>query len=100
GRFAVEVIRPTAATELSSGDTLLIDVSSPSLEMGAGQAKFPLQELPLTGGYFADRSQDIGMGEAIVPPTSELIGKTVVEAAIRPEFGPTVIGFRRRGGGE
>ncbi len=98
GRFAVEVIRPTAATELSSGDTLLIDVSSPSLEMGAVQGKFALQELPLTGGYFADRSQDIGMGEAIVPPTSELIGKTVVEAAIRTEFGLTVIGLRRGDG--
>ena len=39
GRFAVEVIRPTAATELSTGDTLLIDVSSPSLEMGAVQGE-------------------------------------------------------------
>ena len=59
------------------------------------KGNLPCEELPLTGGYFADRSQEIGMGEVIVPPTSELIGKTVVEADFRTEFGLTVIGLRR-----
>ena len=42
--------------------------------------------MPLSGAYFTDRSQEIGMAEVIVPPTSELVGKTVVEARFRSTF--------------
>ena len=33
------------------------------------------KQLPLSGAYFSDRSQEIGMAEVIMPPTSELVGK-------------------------
>ena len=51
--------------------------------------------MPLSGAYFADRSQEIGMAEVIVPPTSDLIGQTLVEAEFRTRFGLTVVGMRR-----
>jgi len=51
--------------------------------------------MPLSGAYFTDRSQEIGMAEVILPATSELIGKTVVGAEFRTRYGLTVIGLRR-----
>ena len=57
--------------------------------------EFALEEMPLSGAYFTDRSQEIGMAEVIVPANSDLVGKTVVEAEFRTRFGLTVIGLRR-----
>ena len=57
--------------------------------------EYALEAMPLTGAYFTDRSQEIGMAEVIVPATSELIGKTVAEAEFRSRYGLTVIGLRR-----
>ena len=97
-RFGAEVLRPTAQTQLETGDILLIDLSAPAASIHDLSAQMGLEALPLTGTYFADRSQEIGMAEAIVPPTSELIGKTLVEAQLRTQFGVTVIGLRRGDG--
>ena len=41
-----------------------------------------LEALPLSGAYFSDRSQEIGMAEVMVAADSELVGKTVVDAAV------------------
>ena len=38
------------------------------------------------------------MAEVIVPPTSDLIGRTVVEAEFRTRFGLTALGLRRGDG--
>lgn len=97
-RFGTEVLRPTAQTQLEAGDILLIDLSAPGDSLHDLTARMALEALPLTGAYFADRSQEIGMAEAIVPPTSELIGKTLVKAQLRTQFGVTVIGLRRGNG--
>jgi di/tricarboxylate transporter len=51
--------------------------------------------MQLSGAYFTDRSQEIGMAEVILPPSSELIGDTVVGARFRTRFGLTVLGLRR-----
>jgi di/tricarboxylate transporter len=53
--------------------------------------------MPLSGAYFADRSQELGMAEVILPATSELVGKTVIGAGFRARYGVTVIGLRRGG---
>ncbi len=53
-----------------------------------------LEALPLSGAYFSDRSQDIGMAEVMVAADSELVGKTVVDARLRTRFGLTAIGLR------
>src|SRR5262249_36573051 len=51
--------------------------------------------MPLTGTYFADRSQEIGRAEVIIPANSELIGQTVIGAPFRTRNSLTVIGLRR-----
>ena len=98
GKFSSEILRPSAKTELQSGDILLIDSSASSRDIDALRKQYVLEELPLTGAYFSDRSQEIGMAEVLVPPTSELVGKTLVEAEFRTRFGLTAIGLRRGGG--
>jgi di/tricarboxylate transporter len=97
GRFAADVIRPTAQTELQAGDILLLDVRAPDTEIEALRRKYGVEELPLGDArtFFADRSQAPGMVEAIVPPESALIGWSVLEARVRAQSGLTVIGLRR-----
>jgi di/tricarboxylate transporter len=93
--FAHRTIHAVAATELEVGDVLLIDAFSGAANVEAFIIGFGLERLPLTGAYFLDQSQEIGMIEVIIPATSKLIGRTVVEAAFRSEFGLSAVGLRR-----
>jgi di/tricarboxylate transporter len=90
-----KLIQPTANTELSAGDILFVDLFAEDANMEALRKEYALEELPLSGGYFSDLSQDIGMAEVILPATSALIGKTAREVDFRRRFGVTVIGLRR-----
>jgi di/tricarboxylate transporter len=94
-RSSRSVIQPTATTELHADDVLLIDLFKPDVDIEALRRQFGLEAMPLTGNYFADRSQEIGMAEVIVPWNSDLIGETVVGARFRTRFGLSVIGLRR-----
>jgi di/tricarboxylate transporter len=98
GKFSNETLRPTAKTELRAGDILLIDLSASTGVIEALPKQYLLEPLPLGGAYFSDRTQEIGMAEVIVPPTSELVDKTLVEAEFRTRFGLTAIGLRRGDG--
>ena len=97
-KFTTETLRPSAKTELRAGDILLIDLSPSSEDIRSLRAQYHLEELPLTGAYFSDRSQEIGLAEVLLPPTSELVGETLVEAEFRTRFGLTVIGLGRGDG--
>src|SRR5262245_49709008 len=90
-----KLIQPTAKTELRAGDILLLDLIAPEAEVEALRQKNALEAMPLSGAYFTDLSQEIGMAEVIVPAASELVGKTVAEARFRDRYGLTVIGLRR-----
>jgi len=64
-------------------------------ENGADAKNSRPGNLPLgDGGYFTDRSQEIGMVEVIVPAESRLIGRSVLQARVRSEMGLTVLGLR------
>jgi di/tricarboxylate transporter len=93
--FSTEILRPTAKLELEANDVLLIDLFGTLSNIDELRQKFALEALPLTGTYFTDRSQEIGMVEVLLVPTSELVGKTIVESRFRSRFGLTVIGLRR-----
>jgi di/tricarboxylate transporter len=93
-RFSRELLRPTAKTELQADDVLLIDLARPTQDIEEMGKRLGLEALPLSGSYFNDRSQEIGMAEVIVPADSDLVGKTVVESQFRSRFGLTVIGMR------
>jgi len=90
-----ELIEPTSATEIRESDVLLVDLQSANVEIEPIAAKYSLERLPLSaGGYFSDRSEQLGLAEAIVPADSDLVGKTVVESRLRSRTGLTVIGLR------
>jgi di/tricarboxylate transporter len=93
-RRGQELFRPTGGTELQAGDILLVDVFRPTMDIEAFRRQFALAALALPGGYFGDRSQEIGMAEVMVAADSGLVGKTVVEAELRTRFGLTAIGLR------
>jgi di/tricarboxylate transporter len=93
-RFSRQVLRPTANTEIQAGDILLLDLFQAKGDIEEIRKRFAFEVLPLTGTYFNDRSQAIGMAEVIVPADSDLVGRTVVESQFRSRFGLTVIGLR------
>jgi di/tricarboxylate transporter len=94
-RFVREVLEPTAKTRLLTGDTLLIDYAASEPDIRSVCEQFGLEELPLRGAYFVEHSQEIGLAEAIVAATSELVGQTIADAEFRTRFNLTVIGLRR-----
>ncbi|HEY3517997.1 MAG TPA: SLC13 family permease [Gammaproteobacteria bacterium] len=89
-----DLIRPGVRTELEAGDILLVDLTAPDLELGAVARRFALEAEPLASAEFSDRSQEVGMVEAMVTPESELTGKTLVAARLRSRYGLTAIGLR------
>jgi di/tricarboxylate transporter len=95
GTLGREHVRPTSTTELAAGDSLFLDVAHPINDPETARQKYGLEELPLSGNYFNDRSQEIGMAEVIVPAGSRLVGKSVVQAGVRGQFKLTVIGLKR-----
>jgi di/tricarboxylate transporter len=94
-RFTTDVIRPVASTELQAGDVLLVDLFAPDIDVEALRQRLAVERMPQTGAYFADRSQQLGMVEVILPEGSTLIGKSLVQSEFRTRYGLTVIGLRR-----
>ncbi len=96
GRFSTEVLRPSAQTALQTYDVLLIDVVTSHVEIDELRHRFHLRRMPLSdGAYFLDKSQEIGMVEAMLPPESPLIGQSILKSRVRATYGLTVIGLRR-----
>jgi len=91
-----DLVRPTGQTELQAGDILLADVQPSAAGTNEMWESLKLEPRPLSeiGNYFADRSQEIGAAEVILPAESALIGQSVREARIRSEYDLTVIGLR------
>jgi len=94
-RLTREVLRVSAQTVLLAGDVMLVDLSEPQEDLDALRQRLDLDLLPISGAYFNDRFQEIGMAEVMVPADSELIGKSVAQASVRTQMGLTVIGLRR-----
>ena len=90
-----KLIQPESSTELRVGDILYIDIFVADATAAEMRRQFGLEELPLTGAYFSDMSQEIGMAEVIVPATSPLVGQSLADASFRDRYGLTVIGLRR-----
>ncbi|NQX01075.1 SLC13 family permease [bacterium] len=94
-RPSSKLISPSASTVLQADDILFVDVFGLRESAGEVRQKYALEELPLSGDYFTDRSQEIGMAEVMLGANSNLAGKTVVESRFRTEHHLTVIGLRR-----
>jgi di/tricarboxylate transporter len=78
-RFRRKLIHPRAETVLEPGDILLIDLRARQApaSISTPSRAHDLIALPVSGQWFTDTAQEIGMAQIIVPPTSRLIGKTV-----------------------
>lgn len=92
---AREILQPTLRSELQVGDVLLLDHAGIVPDIQPICERFALEEIPLRGADFADRTQDIGLAEVVVADTSDLVGKSIADADIPRRFDLTVIGMRR-----
>lgn len=92
-----QLIDPQAETQLSAGDVLLVDFPEPvNDEHLRYLTETALERLPLTGNYFTDQSGELGMAEVLLPPDSNLIGRTIIDADFRRKYGLHVIGLQRK----
>jgi di/tricarboxylate transporter len=94
GRMSTMLVEPNEGTELRANDVLMIDLFSDTIKIESVQEQYALQTLPIPATYFADRTQQIGMAEVIVPADSQLVGKSVAEARFRTHTGLSVLGLR------
>ncbi len=94
-RSARTLISPSPDTEILADDILFVDFLKGDTPAGSLSEKLALEVLPLTGEYFTDRSQDIGMAEVMLGANSGLADKTIIASQIRTRHGVTVIGLRR-----
>jgi di/tricarboxylate transporter len=95
-RFGADLIRPKGQVILQPGDVLLADLQAPGVDHAAIFARHGLTTLPLTDGsrYFSSQTQEMGMVEALIPTESRLVGKTILDARLRSDYGMTAIGLR------
>jgi di/tricarboxylate transporter len=92
--------RRTLSLDLSAplavGDILLVEFLDKAMDITQVCQQFHLEKLSFAGTYFTHHSQDFGMAEILLPPGSELVGKTIIEASFRSRYETTVIGMRRK----
>jgi len=81
--------------QLRAGDVLLIDLDQPDSDVAALAEEFAVDVLPPARDYFADRAQNLGMVEAMLPVDSELVGKAVWQAEEAALAELSVVGLRR-----
>ena len=93
-RFRRRLLHPRAETTLEAGDVLLIDRRGAEFDLGGFTAGNDLDALPVSGRWFTDTAQEIGMAQLMVPPTSRLIGQTVTGARFRSVHDLSVIGLK------
>jgi di/tricarboxylate transporter len=96
-RFGYELIKPVASTQLQVHDVLLLDLSAPDEDIEALRAQWRCEPAPMASNYFADRTQEVGMAELMLPPESPLVGKSIVDLGFRTTYQLNVIGLRRDG---
>ncbi|MCH8552893.1 MAG: SLC13 family permease [Natronospirillum sp.] len=94
-RMAAQVIWPRAHTLLQEGDVLFLDIIDPEIDVSQLGSELKLHKLALPSKYFSDYSQEIGMAELMIPATSPLIGKTVVDNGFRSTYDLVVIGLKQ-----
>jgi di/tricarboxylate transporter len=97
-RFETEVLSPGAQMELRPGDVLLVDGgASDATALTAAARDLGLIESHLHENFFTDGSRQVALAELLVPPESNLIGKTVRDGRFRSRFDVNVVGLRRDG---
>ena len=117
GAIGRQLIHPQASTVLQTGDVMMIDRRPLSEAVAAGGGtgsrddaiaadgvrgdgldRFAqasgLAPAKLSGAWFTDLSQEVGMAQILIPPESRLIGQTLAQARFRTVHDLSVIGVR------
>jgi di/tricarboxylate transporter len=89
------MIGPGPDTVLEAGDVLLLDSARAAESATPLCSRLGLEPLPLSGLYFTDRAQAIGMAEVLLPADSRLLGKTLRAAGVELQHGLHAVGLRR-----
>lgn len=95
GRTGACTVAPAADTALAAGDTLFLDSPLPIADADGRCARLGLERLPLSGAWFTDRAQTIGMAEVLLPADSPLLGQTLAGLDWVARQGLAAIGLRR-----
>lgn len=93
--YGRRLIQPRADTILQAEDALFLDVFGEGTDIEAFCNTYDLRRLPISGRYFTDQAQEIGMVELIVPPGSPLVGRSIAQSRFRSVHGLAVVGLRR-----
>ncbi len=93
--YGRRLIQPRADTILQAEDALFLDVFGEDTDIEAFCNTYDLRRLPISGRYFTDQAQEIGMVELIVPPGSPLVGRSIAQSRFRSVHGLAVVGLRR-----
>ena len=93
--YGRRLVQPHADTVLQAEDVLFLDVFGDRTDIEAFCQSHGLHRLPISGHYFTDQAQEIGMAELIVPPGSPLVGRSIAQSRFRSVHGLAVVGLRR-----
>jgi di/tricarboxylate transporter len=93
GRFADSLVPALAGTELRAGDDLFIASQQAAVEQFA--AAEGLTQLEVEDRHHQGLRNEVGIAEVMLPPDSDLIGRTLRQAAFRTRHGLSVLGVRR-----
>ncbi|RMF49500.1 MAG: SLC13 family permease, partial [Anaerolineae bacterium] len=87
-------IKPDNETTLQAEDILIVQGSPTDIAHLAASCNLGVQPADATDEQ-ALINQEVGLAEVIIPPRSELIGKTITEVRFGSRYHLTVLGIRR-----
>lgn len=94
-QFGGLTLSTSADREILPGDYLLVDFSCNEQGINRFTVEMNLLRRNFRDEYFVQTSREIGLAEILVPPGSQLIGKSIIELRMRTERGLNVVGLRR-----
>lgn len=94
-RFRRVLLGATGSTELRAGDILLVDLVSPAIDLLNSYYELGVEPVTMQSSYFNDHHRTLGVAEVMLPPDSQLTGKTIQELGFRSKRKLNVIGLRR-----
>ncbi len=96
-QFGRTMLTTAANREIRVGDIILVDFGRGEDEIVRFADEMKLHDKAFRDDYFADLSRELGLAEVLIPPGSNLIGKSILELRMRTRRGINVMGLRRGG---
>ncbi|MDQ1077772.1 SLC13 family permease [Pseudoroseomonas cervicalis] len=94
-RFGSAWLEPVAEAVPQPGDVLLAEWPVPEAALAERCAGLGLEALPLEQEALVAQPSPLGLAEVIVTPDSRLVGRSVLQAGFRDQYGLSVVGLRQ-----